>query len=782
MPERCDPRTGQKASLRRLTRFTTLLLLVCLVVPADARSARSLYNQGREAEQRENYVGAFEAYEAAFNEKPGEVRYRVAMQRTRFLAASQLVSQGQALREGGQLENALAHFQRALAIDPSSFIAQQEIRRTRAMIESKAPPDPEAALAPPPRAMSPRIEQAREPMELAAIPDKPIRLKLTEDSRVIFETIGKLAGINVLFDPDYQSRRIRIELTDITLEEALAIVALETKTFWRPVTPNTIFVAADTPAKRRELEQQVLRMFYLGNLSQATDLQEIVNAIRTLLEAPRVLPVQSQSAIIFRGTPDQVALAEKIIHDIDKARPEVVVEVAVMQVRRDRLRQLGFSPPTRADIGLRPTVPTTGTGTGTPTTTPATSGITLQRLANLTASDFVVTIPDASLRLLANDSSTKLLQNPQIRALDGQKASLKIGDRVPVAVGSFQPGIGGVGINPLVNTQFQYIDVGVNIDITPRVHAGREVSLKVMLDVSSVTARVNIGGIEQPVIGQRRIEHDIRLKEGEVNLLGGILEEQDVRSISGIPGLSQIPILRYLFSSESKERAENEIVFAIIPRLVRQQELSDLNVRALEIGTGTAIDLRRAPRPRPQPEAQPAAAPPQAQLQPPVVRRAPATPEAAPPTAPPATAPEPATGPGRAMFLMDPPILEQSTGATFTVDVKVIGQNIYAVPLQIGYDPALLQLINVSNGDFLSRDGQAVALVHRPDEERGILQLSGSRPPGVGGVSGEGTVFTLTFLARQAGEGRISIVRAAARGPNMEPIPAAGSEAVIQVK
>jgi len=241
----------------------------------------------------------------------------------------------------------------------------------------------------------------------------------------------------------------------------------------------------------------------------------------------------------------------------------VIVDVAVMQVSRDKARTLGINPPTSATVALQnninTTTPTTTTGGTTTTTgnTGSTSGsanqINLNRLGNLNATDFTVTINPATATALFNDSTTKIIQNPQIRAVDGQKASLKIGDRVPVATGSFQPGIGGVGINPLVNTQFQYLDVGVNIDIKPRVHAAREVTLKISMDISNVTGQSNIGGISQPIIGQRKIEHEIRLKEGEVNLLGGMLEDSTTKSLSGIPGLSQIPILRYLFGQTNTE-------------------------------------------------------------------------------------------------------------------------------------------------------------------------------------------------------------------------------------
>ncbi len=192
-----------------------------------------------------------------------------------------------------------------------------------------------------------------------------------------------------------------------------------------------------------------------------------------------------------------------------------------------------------------------------------------------------------------SDSSSKLIQQPQIRASDGQKASLKIGERVPVATGSFQPGIGGVGINPLVNTQFNYIDVGVNIDITPRVHGLDEITLKLAMDISAIDSYQNIGGISQPVIGQRKIENEIRLKEGEVNILGGILENTQTKSLSGIPGLASIPLFKYLFADEQKEVNDNEIVFILIPHIVRAQDIFPSNLKAIDVGTANTISLRR---------------------------------------------------------------------------------------------------------------------------------------------------------------------------------------------
>src|SRR5277367_6816001 len=350
--------------MKRLLRPAAMLLLVLAVTLAIAADkAKLLYNKGKDAEARQNYEQAYDDYKQAYDLKPGDLSYRAAFERLRFLAGASHVHRGQLLREAGQLDSALAEFQKAIDIDPSSAIAQQEIQHTKQMIEAAKSAGPKAAAAPP-SGVQKRLDEAAGPVELATISNVPINLKITEDSKIIYETVGKLAGINVLFDPDYTSRRIKIELNNVSLEEALEIIALESKTFWRPVTPNTIFIAADNPAKRKDLEQSVIKTFYLTNLSQPTELQDVVNALRQILEISRIQPLPSQGALVVRGTPDQIALAEKLVGDLDKARPEVIVEVAIMQVSRDKTRNLGISPPTSATVTLQDNV-TNNNGTTT---------------------------------------------------------------------------------------------------------------------------------------------------------------------------------------------------------------------------------------------------------------------------------------------------------------------------------------------------------------------------------------------------------------------------------
>jgi general secretion pathway protein D len=737
--------------------------VLVFAVGAAAESAKSLYKKGQDLEARQDYINAFEAYNEAYNQKPTDLKYRIAYQRTRFLAAAAHVNKGQVLRESGNLAEAMNEFVYAAKIDPSSVIATQEIRRTKALLDAATgAPSGTPPPTPPVSPITKRLEEAAGPIELAPISNQPLTLEISNDSKNVYETIGKLAGVNVLFDPEYVPRRVTLKLNGVSLQESLDILAFHSGSFWRPVTPNTIYVAANTPAKRKELEQNVLKTFYLSNISTPTDMQDIVTALRTVLDLQKLSQVNSQNAIIIRDTPDKIAMAEKLIGDLDKGKPEVIVDIAIMQVRRDKLRNLGVTPPASATVQLTgPTTSTTTSTTTTGTTTPATTSnnLTLNSFQALKATDFAVSIPAATANFLFTDNNSKLLQNPQIRASDGVKASLKIGDRVPIATGSIGNPLGGVlnSTAGLVNTQFQYLDVGVNIDITPRVYPDREIGLKLSLDVSSVTGTSTIGGISQPIISQRKIEHDIRLKDGEVNLVGGIFEQTDTNSVAGLPWLAQLPFFKYFFSSENKERIDNEIVFILIPHVIRAQEITALNNKAIDIGTANYLDLRRVSQPTgtasPAPQTP---APQSAPVQPPA---------AAQPQTPPAASP-PAGG--TALFF-DPAVASPASGSTFSVNVSLrSAADLFSAPVQISYDPSVLQFVSIANGDILTKDGQAVALVHR--EDSGSVQASATRPPGSGGVSGDGTLFTLTFQAKKLGQAVIG-VRPMFRNGTMQVIP-----------
>lgn len=791
--------------MRKVTASLTILFLFAAFLSA-AESAKTLFQKGAKAEARQDYEAAFEFYKAAYQQKPDELKYRVPYERTRMLAGASKIKRGQKLRDQGSLQDALTLFQQALEIDPSNDLAAQEIRRTELMMQKSGPGGGQATSTSPARKeeeedpLRKRLEGASAPVALAQFPDSPITaLEMTDDSKVEYETIGKLAGINVLFDPDYTSRRLAIKLKNVSLQEALDILALESRTFWRPVTPNTIFVAQDTQAKRRELEQNVVKTFYLGNVSGPTDLQDIVNAIRTVLEVQRIQQIPSQSAIVIKGTPDQLALAAKMIDDIDKSKPEVIVDVWVAQVRRDKLRNLGITPPQNLTVALQGTNTTSTTGTGTTTTTSG-GGLNFNDLQHLNSTNYAVTIDPLKAVALFSDADTKIMQNPKIRATDNEKATLTIADKIPIATGSFGTPLGiGTGVGSVgVNTQFTYTDVGVKMEITPRVHPDGQVTLKTSLEISNLNGSQTIGGITQPIISTRKVEHTIRLMDGETNLLGGILEVQDTSSTGGTPFLGEIPLLKYLFSSTQKEHITNELVFVLVPHIVRGQELNDLNRRAFDVGTGSGIDLRMAGKQAAPSNVTPAAATPAPQQQPaggaPVTpARQPAVPgqqqTQAPAQQPPQNpasqgtpAPQQALKPGQVGLRLEPGTQQQQVGSTFPMTIVLSqGEDIASVPIQINYDPKLFQFAKVTNGDFLAKDGQNVALVYRDDPATGRLQVTAQRTPGSQGITGDGTVFNLTFTAKAKGTGVISITVPGARNSKNQPVNALGSQSTVTV-
>ena len=582
----------------KLSRILLLLvttLAFCSLAHAD--KANSAYKRGVHAEAQLKFDQAYEDYRQAHLLKPNDAKYFAAYVRVRFYASIEHLRSGQELQTAGKLEDAVAQFQLAAQIDDTNFTAKEEARRTEELIRKQA-----REKEPPQKKREPLEEQAAEaagPVELQQLTTTRTNLRMTENASVIYKTIGKLAGLNVLFDNDFKAQKVNIELNDVTLREALEALALQSKTFWQATAPNTIFVAADTPAKRKELQSTVMKAFYLKNVATPAELQEAANTLKGILDINRIQIIPTQNELVIRGTPDQMVFAQKLLEDIDKPKSEVVVDVAVLQVSKNKLLTLGAVPPTTVSIAATPNVSNGATSGSVSGTTNTGNSFTLNTLRYLNASSFIVSIPPYSFTALTNDADTKVIQKPEIWTVDNEKATLKIGDRIPIATGSFGATGGTQGYGALVNTQFQYIDVGVNIDITPHIHSDREVTLKMTLEISSVTGTQNIGGINQPTIGQRRIDLQSRLQDGDINLVGGILEDSESNSISGYPGLTKIPVLKYLFAQDDKQRQETEIIFAIMPHIVRTPEINNENLRLVDLGAGNTVTVRHTDQKKP---------------------------------------------------------------------------------------------------------------------------------------------------------------------------------------
>ena len=728
----------------------------CLAfVLSGCPKGKDAFSAGRIAEDRHDFDSALEYYKRALQAHPSSVEYQVKVAGISFEAAQAHISNGQMLRDRGDLDGALFEFEKAQSIDPASPLAAQQIQKTRNMIAAAR-----SAASLPDASSTKEPLLAEKPPELMPLSDAPINLRMTNDAKTVIETIAKLAGLTVIFDPDFPARRISVELTNVTLEQALEVVGVESKAFWAPMTRNIIIFIPDQPQKRRDFEDQVIRTFYLSNTVLPQELTEVVTGLRQLLDLKRIQQVNSRNAIVMRDTPAKLAIAEKFIHDIDTAQPEVVIQVAVLQVRRDYLRKLGISPDTSASLTFTPRAFSNSSKSSGNTTLP------LNELRDLSSGDYSVQLPGATAQALLSDSSTQIIQDPQIRILDGQPAKLRIGDRVPVATGSFSAGTAATGVNPLVNTQFTYIDVGVNVDVTPHIHPFGDVSIKIAVEVSSVTGHVTIGSIDQPIISQRKIEHDVRLKDGEVNILGGLFDHTETNSVSGWPGLAKVPLLKRLFSGESTERQEDEILILLTPHVVRAPEMDEKSLRGIYSGTETNVQVRSVEK-----------------------TQTPQTPEKVPesgkpvaPEGPSAATPNAATSqPGQLRF--EPQALSLRTGESRKIAIVVDGaRDLFSLPMLVQYDPAVLSVEEVRNGGFLSGGTQEIAIVERLDNRRGQAIISATRQPNTPGVDGTGNLVELSIKGIGPGTSKLAIVQVNARDSKQGPLPLVSSEASVRVQ
>ena len=805
-------------------KITTRLAITLLVfaafagVSAKAQSASTWNKRGVQAEAREDFDAAFEAYRQAHLKKPSDLRYKTHYERVRFEAANQHVDRGRVLRQSGDIGGATNEFARALQIDPGNQAAAQELQQVSTQpagspggAGTAAPSGPVSSgpgstgagsmeQTPHQTEALQEIAALGSPVVLKPMSSDPVTLSLVEDVKVIYQSLGKAAGLNVMFDPDYTSKRISVDLHSVPLFDALRILGLESGTFYKPVTSNTIFVAQNNRTKRTDLEDLAVQTFYLTNAAQQNDANEVLVALRNMLDpSVKVFLVASQNAIVMRATTDQLILAEKLINDLDRVRPEVVVDVAVLEVNRQKERNLGITLPT--SFGLTPQATSSATGSTTTSTTSSTTtstAITLNTLGNLNATNFAVNVSGGTVNALLADSDTRILQNPRIRATDGQRATLKIGSKIPVATGSYNAGV-STGISSIgVQTQFTYLDVGVNIDITPTVHYDREISLKLKIEVSSQSGTVTISSVSEPIISQRVIDQVIQLKDGEPSILAGILQKQDNNTISGTPGLGELPILKYFFSSRDKVQQQDEIVFLLIPHIVRENPLTDLNTKAIYTGQSQTIELIHNDKPTmaaltadtrgaaylppPAPPAVNAREAASSVIGTMAGTSRTATPATAPTTT--VTTPAPPAAPAGPPVSINvvPPVTMQTVGSTFQVAVMVQNaHDLTSVPLEMQFDPKVLSLVNVDSGQFLGADGQAVSLVHN-DVGAGLVRVTATRPPNVKGVDGQGTLCTLTFKAIGAGDTALALTKIGAKDSAQNNLAAVGTQSTVHVK
>jgi general secretion pathway protein D len=555
---------------------------------------------GQLAEQGQDYDRAVVEYTKVLKEHPDNREARLSLDRAKLRAALEHYNRGLRMRNGGRLDEALVELQIASELNPASGDIESALVETRSQLRTKVAVTREGKTQ-----LETLIDRSRDlpPLGVDLPADAKVPAVLTfrdASARDVFTALGRFASVNVVFDPTYRDQPVTIDLRNSTLEAALQAVSASTRNFYRVTAQRTITVVPDTPAKRREYEEEVVRTFFLSN----ADLKETMDMLRVVVDIRRVATSAATNAITIKDTPERIAAASRIITAVDKARPEVVIDVELLEVDRTRLRDYGLqlaSPGDPTPIGIDGAASINRK-----------DGLTVRDLRSLSQSSVVLTnLPGLYFRLLKSDHNTRTLANPQLRTSEGIAAQAKFGERVPVPVTTFSPiAAGGVQSQPI--TSFNYENIGVNIDITPRTHHDDNVTLAVKVGISSISG-TGFGGL--PTFGNREINTVIRLKDGETNLMAGLIRDDERRTLEGVPGLVDIPVLGRLFARSRKESQETDIVMTLTPRIVRVLDLNESDVRAFKVGRdgdgGGPIELP-IPAALPPPVAPPAAAPPAA--------------------------------------------------------------------------------------------------------------------------------------------------------------------------
>jgi general secretion pathway protein D len=626
----------------RLRRVVAAAGAGLLVAALSGCAATSSMRAGQTAERTEDFDRAVVEYEKALRARPDDVAARTALQRAKLRAAAFHDQRARHLAGTGKLEEALIELQIAGQLHPASGDIDARLRDLRSQLRAKL-----AVRADGKTRLQSLVEGASDlqPEGLELPHDVTLADSLVfrnASVRDILTAIGHFAQINVVFDPQFRDQSLTVDLRKTALGDALQAVTASTRNFYKISAARTITVIPDTPAKRREYEDEIIRTFFLSN----ADVKETLDLLRLVVDNRRLSPVAGVNAIAIKDTPDKIAAAAKVIRAIDKARAEVVIDVELLEVDRSRLHEYGLQVASPGSFGIDGGLDANR------------SDMTLRDVRSLTSSDvFVSGLPGLYYRLIKTDSNTRTLANPHLRTSDGVPSSARFGEDVPVPSVTFTP-IASGGVNQQPITSFTYRTVGVNIELTPRLHHDDDISLRLKLEVSSLSG---VGFQNLPTFGTRYVETTIRLRDGETNLLAGLIRDEERTTLNGIPGLSDIPIVGRLFGHTRKETKQTDIVLMLTPRIVRVLDLSIDDLRPFRVGRDASGGVYELPLPstpvQPLPAAPPdddAAAPgsifppgtptgPPGQvrpIQPPTTTPRPQTPPTQPPSAPTSRPPE----------------------------------------------------------------------------------------------------------------------------------------------
>jgi general secretion pathway protein D len=560
---------------RRCSAWLRLCGAVAFVAALSGCATSGATQKGWQAERQLDWDRAVVEYTAAVRANPADQNARLALERAKLRATQIHVANGRRFASLGKVEEALIEYQIASQLSPASTEIDDALRTLRNTMRARVNVARDGKTQ-----LQTLIDRTRDlpplGLDLPADTRMPDSLTFREaSSRDVFTALARFAGVSVIFDPAFRDAPITLDLRKTTFEQALSSLAASTRNFYRVTGSRTLTIIPDTPAKRREYEEEVVRTFYLSN----ADLKETIDLLRIVIDARKISSVAGTNAIALKDTPERVAAAGKLINAIDKARPEVVIEVEVLEVDRGRLKEYGVQIASPGSPGISGSVSINQ------------PDLTLRDLQTLTSADvFLSSFPALFYRLLKSDASSRTLANPQLRTQEGTAATARFGERVPVPTTTFSP-IAAGGVNQQPITSYSYENIGVNIDITPRTHHNDDVSLALKVEVSAISGT---GYADLPTFASRSINTTIRLRDGETSVLAGLIRDEERTSLEGIPGLSDIPLIGRFFAHNKSERLESDIIITLTPHIIRVLDLNEVDLRPFRVGRdsgGPILDL-----------------------------------------------------------------------------------------------------------------------------------------------------------------------------------------------
>ncbi len=766
----------------RVRAVAVLFVAACLM----AGCATGPYGRGESAANAGDWDTAVEHYRRAVQEDPNRPDYKIALERAMISASQEHLDQARLFEARMQLDEALREYRRASEFDPPNRQIAAKVtdleRRIRDQAEASRPRNSV-------QTMRDAARQAGPPPLFNLTQVLPAIRFPNASLRDILNFIGMSSGINVTYDSTFQDRTYGVQMDNVTLEEALNQILTANQLFFKVVNPRTIVVVPDSVQKRGQYEEQVIKTFFISH-ADATELAQLVNQVIRVgggQAQPMVAANKTANTITIRATTNIAAIIERIIDANDNPRAEILVDVQILEVNRSRTKQFGldlgnytistvFSPETD------PRSTPTGGGAAT-LSSPAFNANTVSRGIN--TSDFYLAVPQAAIRFLESDSETKLIAKPQLRGAEGQKMTLNLGEEVPIPTTTFTPlAQGGASFNPL--TSFNYKSVGINVELTPRVTFEGDVILELLVEASSIAQGIVIAGQELPSFNSRKVVTKLRLRDGESNLLAGLLQENERKSLRGFPAILRLPIIKQLFSANDNTIGQTDVVMLLTPRIVRTHELSQQDISPIYIGTQQNLTLGGQPpliagstaaetapdrpatagTPTPVVAAPPVGAPPAAL--PPGPR--PSGPTAGP-SVPVTSTAAPSAAPTGGQVVVSPPGPEfRVGGGPYTLPISITGAAwLSTMSLTVTYNPAALKIRTVQEGSFMRSGGVPAAFTNQPDAGTGRIDIAIVRPGDTTGVAGTGLLAALLFDAVGPGPANLTVTGTAS-GPGGAPL------------